>query len=167
MEPPVHRDGVCLLQPSSFPDSNRWWKRNTKLTILPDHKTSWIINSSILEKEKCNIPTETEQFYTPLIKKYLDYTGLNRIWGFQEDGAPRFNDNRHTKVVRLSVLRTGCLYPPRKYSWYSFLLEAESSSQHSEAGRIVSMKNSYDTIGSRFVAQCLNKQYHRVPPIQQ
>ena len=110
MEPPVHRDGVCLLQPSSFPDSNRWWKRNTKLTILPDHKTSWIINSSILEKEKCNIPTETEQFYTPLIKKYLDYTGLNRIWGFQEDGAPRFNDNRHTKVVRLSVLRTGRLY---------------------------------------------------------
>jgi len=28
---------------------------------------------------------------------------------------------------RLSVLRTGRLYPPRKYSWYSFLLEAEST----------------------------------------
>ena len=28
---------------------------------------------------------------------------------------------------RLSALRTGRLYPPRKYSWYSFLLEAEST----------------------------------------
>jgi len=30
------------------------------------------------------------------------------------------------KVVRLSALRTGRLYP-RKYSWYLFLLEAEST----------------------------------------
>jgi hypothetical protein len=32
--------------------------------------------------------------------------------------TPRFHDNRH-KVVRLSALRTGRFYPPRKYSWYS------------------------------------------------
>ena len=25
--------------------------------------------------------------------------------------APRFQDSRHIKVVRLSALRTGCLYP--------------------------------------------------------
>ena len=31
------------------------------------------------------------------------------------------------KVVNLSDLRTDRLYNPRKYSWYSFLLEAESS----------------------------------------
>ena len=36
-------------------------------------------------------------------------------------------DNRHMEVVSLSALRTGHLYPPRKHSWYSFLLEAESS----------------------------------------
>jgi hypothetical protein len=35
---------------------------------------------------------------------------------------PRFQDNRHMKAVRLSALRT-----PKKYSWYSFLLEAEST----------------------------------------
>jgi len=29
------------------------------------------------------------------------------------------------KVVRLSALRTGRIYPTEKYSWYSFLLEAE------------------------------------------
>jgi len=46
---------------------------------------------------------------------------------FQEVEAPRFQDSRHMKVVRLSALRTGRLYPHRKYSWYSFLFEAEST----------------------------------------
>ena len=38
---------------------------------------------------------------------------------------PDFKTNRPMKVVRLSAVRTGLLYPP-KYYWYSFLLEAES-----------------------------------------
>jgi len=38
---------------------------------------------------------------------------------------------------------------PRKYSWYSFLLEAESPQVYSAAGRIMSMKNSNDTLGNR------------------
>ena len=38
-------------------------------------------------------------------------TGLDRPWGFQEVEAPRFQENRHMKVVRLSSLRTGRLYP--------------------------------------------------------
>jgi len=42
------------------------------------------------------------------------------------------------------------LLPPRKYSWYSFLLEAESSpGLHSAIGRIMSVKNSSDTIWNR------------------
>ena len=32
--------------------------------------------------------------------------------GFQDVEAPRFQDNRDMKVVRLSAVRTGCLYPP-------------------------------------------------------
>jgi hypothetical protein len=39
-------------------------------------------------------------------------TVLDRTWGFQKVEAPRFQDNRHKKVVRLSALRTGRLYPP-------------------------------------------------------
>ena len=35
--------------------------------------------------------------------------GLDRPRGFQEVEAPRFQDNRHMKVVRLSALRTGRL----------------------------------------------------------
>jgi hypothetical protein len=31
--------------------------------------------------------------------------------GFQEVEAPRFQDNQHMKVVRLSALGTGQLYP--------------------------------------------------------
>jgi hypothetical protein len=38
-------------------------------------------------------------------------TGLNRPRGFQEVEAPRFQDSRHMKVVRLSALRTGRFYP--------------------------------------------------------
>jgi hypothetical protein len=38
-------------------------------------------------------------------------TGLDRPLGFQEVEAPRFLDSRHLKVVRLSALRTGRLYP--------------------------------------------------------
>jgi hypothetical protein len=38
-------------------------------------------------------------------------TGLDRPRGFYEVEAPRFQDSRHMKVVRLSALRTGHLYP--------------------------------------------------------
>ena len=51
----------------------------------------------------CNLPVT--------IVKSNPITGLGRPWGFQEVEAPRFQDNRHMKVVRLSALRTGRLYP--------------------------------------------------------
>jgi hypothetical protein len=37
-------------------------------------------------------------------------TGLDRLRGFQEVKAPRFQDNRHMKMVRISALRTSRLY---------------------------------------------------------
>jgi hypothetical protein len=39
-------------------------------------------------------------------------TCLDTSLGFQYIEAPRFLDNQHMKVVRLSALRTGRLYPP-------------------------------------------------------
>ena len=42
-------------------------------------------------------------------------TGLDRPWGFQEVEAPRFQGNRHTKMVRLSALRIGRLYPQKTF----------------------------------------------------
>ena len=44
-------------------------------------------------------------------RKSIPITGLDRPWGFQEAEVPRFHDNRHMKVVRLSALRPGRLYP--------------------------------------------------------
>jgi len=40
-------------------------------------------------------------------------TGLDRPRVFQEVEALRLQDNLHIKVVRLSALHTGRLYPPR------------------------------------------------------
>jgi hypothetical protein len=52
-----------------------------------------------------------------LLKRFtvISVKGLDRPRGFQEDEAPRFQDNRYMKVVRLSALRTftplPALYP--------------------------------------------------------
>ena len=40
-------------------------------------------------------------------------------------------------------------YPPRKYSWYSLLLQAKSPQDHSVDGSIMSIKNASDTIGNQ------------------
>ena len=48
---------------------------------------------------------------------------LYRPLRIQEADAPRFHDNRHMKAVRLSP----AALTPNKYSWFSFLLEAEST----------------------------------------
>jgi len=48
-------------------------------------------------------------------------TGLDRPWVFQEVEAPKFQDNRHMKPYAPAA------FTPRKYSWYSFVLEAEST----------------------------------------
>jgi hypothetical protein len=52
------------------------------------------------------------------------------------------------KVVSSSAVGTGRLYLS-KYFWYSFLLEVESTPGHSAAERIMSIKNSNDTIGNQ------------------
>ena len=41
----------------------------------------------------------------------IPVTGLDRPWGFQKFEATRFKDNRPMKVVRLSAVSIGRLYP--------------------------------------------------------
>jgi len=69
----------------------------------------------------------------------------------------------------LSAPRTGRLYPPRKYSWYSFPQRLSRPQGRSAARRIISMKNSSDTTGIEpatflLVAQRLNQLCYCVPP---
>jgi hypothetical protein len=72
-----------------------------------------------------------------------------RLWGFHEFEAPRFQDNRHIKVVRLSALRTGRLYPSGNIPDIHFCYRMIQPKGYSSAGRIMSMKISNDTIGNR------------------
>jgi hypothetical protein len=53
------------------------------------------------------------------------------------------------KVVRLSVLRTGRLYPPGNIAGTHFCQRLSRPQGHSAAGRMISMKNSNDTIGNQ------------------
>jgi hypothetical protein len=48
-------------------------------------------------------------------------------------------------VVRLSALYGGHTLPPQEYSWYSFLVEAESTSRLEGVGKL--KKESYDLKG--------------------
>ena len=75
-------------------------------------------------------------------------TGLDRPRGFQEAEAPRFQDNRHVKMVR-SALRTGRLYPPGNTPCTHFCSRLSQFQGHSATGRIMPIKNSTDTIGNR------------------
>jgi len=53
------------------------------------------------------------------------------------------------KVMRLSALHTSRLYPPGNISGTHSFQGLSLLQDHSAAGRIMSMKNSNDTIGNR------------------
>jgi hypothetical protein len=76
-------------------------------------------------------------------------TGLDRPLGLQEVEAHRFLNNRHMKVVKLSALRTGRLYPPGKIPGTHFCQRLSRPQGHSATETIMSMKNSSDIIGNR------------------
>jgi len=111
------------------PVSHWHWTKNTeKRQTGHTALTTYDRKSLLFHRFSGHARTKWRRRIWPDIKgKAIPFTGLDRPWGFQEAEAPRFQDNRYTKVVSLSDPRTGRIYPTRKYSWYSFLLEAEST----------------------------------------
>jgi len=81
--------------------------------------------------------------WNPLSQVYYRHVGV------QEFEAPRFQDSRYMKVVRFSALRTGRLYPPGNIPGTYFCWRLSQPQSHSAAGRIMSMKNSNNTIGNQ------------------
>jgi len=80
---------------------------NVKYGLSESHFLSSTVMSS--DPTTQNLFSEIQHPIWPT--KSNPITGLDRPRGFQGAEAPRFQDNRHMKVVRLSALRTGRLYP--------------------------------------------------------
>ena len=81
------------------------------------------------------------------LKESLNRPGVAQK-GSRRSRLPDFHNIRHMKVVRLSASRTGGLYP-RKYSWYSFSVGAESTPGPWCGRKEYVTEKSSDTTGKR------------------
>ena len=75
--------------------------------ITFEYKLEILVRQEMLLKVKeINISARGKRYSNPI-------TGPDGPRGFQEVEAPRFQDSRHKKLSRLSVLNTGRLYPQK------------------------------------------------------
>jgi hypothetical protein len=148
-----------LVQFVSTETAEEWHKKLTKNISLPRLILYiYIISEGFL-------------WNTTVLNSYSNLCpGLEMAWRFLEVRVPRFQENQHMKVVRLSALLTGHIYQPGNISGTYFCYRPGWRQGHSVAGRIMSTKNCNDTTSNRpatfwLIAQCLNQLcYHVLAP---
>jgi hypothetical protein len=70
-----------------------------------------------------------------IIKKAIHVTGLGGPYGYETSRIPHFLDNRLTEDDEVVSHTRQPPFTPHEDSWYSFLLEAESTQGHNAARR--------------------------------
>jgi hypothetical protein len=129
-----------------------WYLTSTRTLA---HSTSSTLNVCLLKltfSKACNCKGKS----TPL-----------QVWGFQKVEDPTFQDNRQSKVESfISPMHRPSL-PLRNYSWYSFLLETESTPglkcdrKGYVSEKIPMTPYRIEPATFRLVVQCLNQRKKR------
>jgi len=137
---------------------------------------SLLIAMQLQAREIFHITTTTLILYSIKTLKGEDKATPLQAWigpyGSRKLRLPEFLDNWHLKVVRVPALHISCLYNPRRYPWYSFLLEAVMTPRPQCSWKDqVNRKNPMTTSGTepmtlQLVVQCLIQMHHHVPLIK-
>jgi len=142
-----------------------WVNRKTRTL----HHQSHLLYTNILRfKTSYMFRLFSQSNHIPLFPVLKKVKVKQSHWGFQEVEVPRFQDNRHMKVVRLSALRTGLLYPQEIFLVLISVRGWVDPRAIVRPEGLCQWKNPVTPSGIepatfRIVAQCLNQMRYRAP----